>query len=98
PISAPSRAKPRNALLARAEASIGSDETNQIIDESSLQPVIYRLASPRRRGTIGGGSATGAPQEIVSGCKWRISVVHRIWARKNPFCAQIKCPVERFRC
>ena len=91
-------AKPRNALPARVETSIGSDETNQIIDELSLQPVIYRLASPRRRGTIGGGSTTGAPQEIVFGCKWRISVVHRIWTRKNPCCAQKKCPVDGFRC
>src|SRR3546814_5941148 len=86
--SAVSPAKPRNALLTRVEPSIGSDETNQIIDESSLQPVIYRLASPRRRGTIGGGSTTGAPHEIVFGCKGRISVVHRIWTRKNHFCAR----------
>jgi len=46
------RAKPRNALPEPFATSISSDETNQIIDESSPRSVIYRLASPRRRGTI----------------------------------------------
>ena len=98
PISAACRANPRKGWRCARGASIWGDETNQIIDELSLQPVIYRLASPRRRGTIGGGSTTGAPQQIVSGCKWRISVVHCIWTRKNPDCAQKKCPVDGFRC
>lgn len=97
-IRANPRANPQKGWRGAPRSCISRDETNQIIDELSPRSVIYRLASSRRRGTIGGGSTTGAPQEIVSGCKWRISVVHSIWTRANPSCAQKKCPGDRFRC
>ena len=97
-LPAPSTRTPRKSAAHCHDTHPASGEPNQIIDELSPQSVIYRLASARRRGTIGGGSATGAPQEIVSGRKWRISVAHDAWARENPLCAENKCPGDAFRC
>ena len=61
PFSAIVRDNPRKGWRSTPQSCISRDETNQIIDELSPQSVIYAIASRRRRGTIGGGSTTGAP-------------------------------------
>src|SRR3546814_10772974 len=58
------RRQPRKALRPSGEAPFMRDETNRNSDESSPRSVIYRLASTRRRGTIGGGSAEGGTPSI----------------------------------
>ena len=63
----PYRRSPRKAVDRVREACLASDETNRKSDESSPQSVIYSLASPRRRGTIGGGSTAGGTPII---CIW----------------------------